>query len=138
MRIVKRKHQRSRRRQRGFMTMELVLTLPILGLILLALFEFSVLFFARGEVVAASRTGARHAALTGARTRDVESEVRRVLSPRLRQAADVQVYSGDRTGDLVSVVVRVPMGAAAPNLLWPIGINLKGRHLVSTVHMVRE
>ncbi len=35
-------------RRRGLLSMELVLTLPILGILLLGMFEFSMLFFARG------------------------------------------------------------------------------------------
>ena len=53
------------RSRRGSLTMELVLVLPILGILLLGLFEYSLLFFARGEVVDASRTGARIASVTG-------------------------------------------------------------------------
>jgi len=120
------------------MSMELALTLPILGLVLLALFEFSVLFFARGEVVESCRVGARMASLPGVTLEDVENEVRRVLSPRLRSNARVEVFQGKRSGDLVSVRVSVPMHRAAPNLLWPIGYSLKGRELVSSVQMVRE
>ena len=39
--------------------MELALTLPILMLMLLAVFEFSLLFYARGKVVEASRAATR-------------------------------------------------------------------------------
>ena len=44
-------------RRRGVLSMELVLTLPIVGVVLLALFEFTLLFYARGLVVEASRAG---------------------------------------------------------------------------------
>ena len=127
-----------RARRRGFMSMELALTLPILGLVLLALFEFSVLFFARGEVVESCRVGARIASQPGVNEYDVENEVKRVLSPRLRRYAQVDIRQGQYSGDLISVRVRVPMDRAAPNLLWPIGYSLKGRELVGAVQLVKE
>lgn len=118
--------------------MELTLTLPIFGLILLGLFEFSVLFFARGEVVEACRTAARKATCPGVSQADVEFEVQRVLSPRLRNAATVETDLGERSGDVVLVRIRVPMRQAAPNLLWPIGFDLTRRDLVAETRMVRE
>lgn len=125
-------------RRRGILSMELVLTLPIVGIVLLALFEFTLLFYSRSLVVEASRAGARRATLTGTQLADVEFEVRRVLTPQLRQGLVVQAVLGEHSGDLVAVGVEVPMGAAAPDLLWPIGIGLKGRNLYSETRMVRE
>jgi Flp pilus assembly protein TadG len=63
---VTRKTNRSSSESRprvGFLSMELVFTLPILMVVLLGLFEFSMLFFARGMVVEAARVGARKASL---------------------------------------------------------------------------
>lgn len=118
--------------------MELVLVLPIVLTLILGLFEFSLLFFARGEVVDASRSGARRAILPGATIVDIEEEVLATLSPRMRARAEVQVDPGEFTGDPVLVEVRVPMAAAAPDLLWPIGFSLQGSDLISTTRMVRE
>jgi len=118
--------------------MELVLVLPILGILLLGLFEYSLLFFARGEVVDASRTGARIASLPGATEYDVEEHVLASLSPRLRQTARVAVQTGQYSGDPVIVAVRVPMESASPDLLWPIGFSLDGRDLVSETQMLKE
>ncbi len=127
-----------RKRRRGILSMELVLTLPILGLVLIALFQFTILFYSRGLVVEASRAGARRATLNGATLADVEAEVRRVLSPQLQQNMTVQAILGEHSGDLVAVGVEVPMQNATPDLLWPIGIGLDGRNLYSETRMVRE
>ncbi len=132
---------RSKRLQRhryGVLSMELVLTLPILLLILTGLFEFTLLFFARGEVVEASRVAARKATLPGVSQRDIEDEVRKVLHPRFHQSLQVDAMLGERSGDVVAVVVTVDMGSAAPDLLWPIGYSLQGRPLLSETCMIRE
>ena len=127
-----------RQRRRGSLTMELILVLPILGVLLLGLFEYSLLFFARGEVVDASRAGARMASLPGASVEDVETQVLNSLSPRLRQTAEIGVEAGSYTGDPVAVAVKVPMSSAAPDMLWPIGFGLSGKHLLSETRMVKE
>lgn len=118
--------------------MELVLVLPILGLVLMALFEFSVLLSARGTVVRASHVAARSAALPGVRTEDVEEQARRILGPRLRRGMEVHIVRGEHTGDKVVVAVSVPMRAAAPDLLWPVGFSLTGRELYAETRMVKE
>ncbi len=79
--------------------MELVLTLPILLVLLLGLFEFTMLFYSRGLVVEASRAAARKASLPGATDEDIKAEVRRVLSPSLQAGVQIGVDLGDRSGD---------------------------------------
>ena len=124
--------------RRGVLTMELVLTLPILFTLLLGLFQFTMLFYSRSLMVEASRAGARKASQPGVTEVDVDAEVRRVLSPRLQTGMLIEVDLGERSGDVVSVSVAVPMSAASPDLLWPIGIGLDGRNLFSETRMVRE
>ncbi len=131
--IAFRKHRRS-----GVLSMELVLTLPILALLLAGLLEFTMLFFARGEVVEASRVAARKATLPGVTLEDVEDEVLKVLHPRFHHSVQVAAELGERSGDVVAVVVTVDMSAAAPDLLWPIGYSLQGRPLLSETCMIRE
>lgn len=130
--------RRAGRRRGGFYSLELALVLPILGIVLMALFEFSLLFFARGDVVEAGRAGARKASLPGTTAADVEQEVRRVLDPRLQRSLQVDAQLGTHTGDVVSVILRVPMSDAAPDLLWPVGYTLTGRYLLSEIRMIRE
>ena len=69
---------------------------------------------------------------------DVENEVRRVLVPRLQQGMLVDVNFGEWSGDAVSVSITVPMSAASPDMLWPIGFGLSGQNLFSETRMVRE
>lgn len=129
---------RDGRRRRGVLSMELVLTLPILGLLLAGLLEFTMLFFARGEIVEASRVAARKATLPGATLEDVEDEVFKVLHPRFHDSVHVDAEFGEKSGDVVAVAVTVDMNAAAPDLLWPIGYSLQGRPLLSETCMIRE
>ena len=124
--------------RRGVLSMELVLTLPILFMLLLATFEFMLLFYSRSLIVEASRVAARKATLPGTTESDIETEVRQVLVPRLQQGLQVHVDFGEWTGDVVTVSVQVPMSSASPDLLWPIGLGLTGQHLFSETRMVRE
>jgi Flp pilus assembly protein TadG len=128
----------SGRSRRGYLSLELVFVLPILSVVLMALFEFSMLFFARGSVVEASRVGARAASLHGADAKAVEAEVRKVLAQRLQPGMSVEVETGKHSGDVVAVAVRVPMGAATPDLLWPVGYSLAGRNLYCETRMIKE
>ncbi|WP_437224855.1 TadE family protein [Planctomicrobium sp. SH661] len=118
--------------------MELVFTLPILFVLLLGIFEFSFLMYARSDVVQASRAGARLAALNGVWPEDVQSEVGRALAGKYQSTYKVQSTLGKYPGDEVIVTVRVPMSAAAPNLLWPLGYNLVGRDLIAETRMLKE
>lgn len=122
----------------GFLSLELVIALPILGIVLMGLFEFSLLFFARGDVVEASRVGARVATLPGVTAEDVQAEMMRVLNPQLSEYLDIDVELGERTGDVVTATVYVPMMSAAPDLLWPIGFSLQDRYLIAETRMIKE
>lgn len=128
----------TRRTRRGMLSMELVLVLPLLMALLLGLLQFSLLFLARGNVVEASRTGARTASYSGVQQQMVEQEVRKVLPPRFQDQMEVLVQAGQRSGDVVAVLVRVPMSAATPDLLWPIGFSVNGRYLEAETRMVKE
>lgn len=120
------------------MSFELVLTLPVLGLVLFGLFEFSLLFFARGDMVEAARRGARKASLPGVTVADVEEEVAKQLPANLRNTLQISVTPGAHTGDLVSVEVWAAMHSAAPDLLWPIGLSLQDQQLYAVAHNIRE
>lgn len=125
-------------KRRGFFSLELALTLPIFGIVLFALIEFSLLFAARGEIAHACRAGARLAAAPGVTQADVEERVRTVLRPRLGRHAEVWMDPGAATGDVVRVAVIVPMNAVSPDLLWPIGFSLHSRNLVEEARMAKE
>jgi len=112
--------------------------LPILLIVLMAIFEFSLLFLARGELVDASREGARVAALPGASQESVEWVVRENVAPRFRNAVVVDVSGGAQSGEVITVAVRVPMRSASPDLLWPVGYSLKDQTLVAETRILRE
>ncbi len=114
------------------------MVLPVFGIILFGLLEFSMLFFARGELAEASRVGARKATLPNVSSADVEAEIRKVLPRRLQDSLEVQVDAGSRSGDVVTVALAVDMNAASPDLLWPIGYSLKNRKLYEVTRMIRE
>lgn len=128
----------ARQTPRGVLSMELLLTLPLLGVVVMGLLEFTLLFYARGQLAEASRAGARQASVWGATPEDVERTVAQVLPERLQQGLQVSVSGGAFSGDVVTVAVSVPMTSAAPDLLWPIGIALTGRWLRSETRMIRE
>ena len=118
--------------------MEFAFILPILGIVLLGLLEFTVLFYARGSVVEASRVGARTATLAGAQWEDVSQAVTQTLSPSLRSRARIDFQPGGQSGDVVAVAVSVPMRAASPDFLWPVGFSLVGRQLHAETRMIKE
>jgi hypothetical protein len=130
--------RKSTRSRRGVLSLELILTLPILLIVLMGLFEFTVLFYSRSLVVEATRVGARKASLPGATAESVEEEIRNILSPRLQTGIQVGVDVGLHSGDVVVVSVQTPMTSASPDLLWPIGLSLNGRNLYSETRMIRE
>lgn len=127
-----------RKSRAGFLSAELIMVLPVFGIVLFGLLEFSMLFFARGELAEASRAGARKATLPGVSSDDVEAEVRKVLSRRLQDSLQVQVDPGAKSGDVVTVALAVDMNAASPDLLWPIGYSLQNRKLYEVTRMIRE
>ena len=130
---------RKRRRNRsGMLSAELIMTLPILAIVLFGLFEFALLFTARGELSEASRVAARKASIPGVTYDAVEEEIRRVLSPRLQRTMEVSIDQGQRSGDVVTVAIACSMNSASPDLLWPIGYSLKNRKLYEVTKMIRE
>jgi len=128
----------AKRKRRGVLTIEMLMVLPIFLFILLGVFEFSILFFARASVVDACRTAARQAAMGSIDQEQMEGVVRRVLSPSLQNNLVVYFAPAARSGEVATVAVQVPMTNAAPDLLWPIGFSLQGRYLVQETSVVRE
>lgn len=128
----------SRRRGRGFVSLEVILVLPMLLLLLLGLLEFSILFSARGQVIDAAQAGARFATLHGVQAADVETEIQHTLTPNLAKYAKVETRIGQFSGEEVLVRIRVPMSAATPDLLWPIGYSIRNQELVGEARMLKE
>ncbi len=138
MRRIESKSVRARQERKGFVSLEVILVLPMFMLLLLGLCEFSLLMSARGTVVDAARAGARYATLHGVNNEDVGDEVRRSLSGPLGKYARVDSRIGEYSGDEVLVRVRVPMAAASPDLLWPVGYSIRNRELVAEARMLKE
>ena len=118
--------------------MDLALVLPILGILLLGLLEFTLLFYARSSVVEASRAGARAATRVGSDQTQIEREAGLVLFPTLRQGLQIELAGGTHSGDPVTVAVQVPMKLASPDLLWVVGYSLQGRYLYAESTMIKE
>lgn len=125
-------------RRAGWLSLELALVLPILGLVLFALFEFTLLFLARGELETAGRQGLRIASLPGTTEEDVDVVVRQTLGPRFGPRVAIVVEPGEKTGDAVAVSLVLPMSATAPDLLWPIGWTLRDRNLQAVSRGTKE
>jgi Flp pilus assembly protein TadG len=130
--------RRRNKKRSGLLSAELVMTLPILAIVLFGLFEFALLFTARGELSEATRVGARKATMPGVTYDLVEEEIRRVLSPRLQRTMEVSIDQGQRSGDVVTVAIACDMNSASPDLLWPIGYSLKNRKIYEVTKMIRE
>jgi hypothetical protein len=134
----------NRQSRSGQAALELLFTLPILLVLLLAMVEFSLLLTARQQLLCASREAAR-VACQGGDTDEVCATVRRVLGPgRLGDAAvDVRRFREDPRHptdgrDRVEVRVRVPATHAAPDLLGWVGVSLRNLELVACTVMCRE
>jgi len=133
--------------RRGAATFELLLTLPVLLLVILAGVQFSMLLSSRQQLAGASREGARLAAL-GADQHQVEALVRQFLGDtRLKDAevwltngAGEMVYSGRQvpSGEAIQVWVKLPASKAAPNLLKWIGWKDDADEVVARTVMRRE
>lgn len=126
------------RKRRGILSIELLLILPIFFVVLMAVFEFSMLFFARSSVVQASRVAARRAALGAQDLEEIEEEVRRILKPSLQPNLIVQFIPAERSGDVTTVSVQVPMANAAPDMLWGLGFSLEDQYLTEETSVIRE
>lgn len=127
-----------KRSRKGFVSLEVILVLPMLMILLLGLLEFSLLFSARGEVIDAARAGGRLATLHGVDEYLIEDEVRRTLGRPLASYARVETQIGEHSGEEIYVRVRVPMAAATPDLLWPVGYSVKGQEIIGEVRMLKE
>lgn len=129
---------RNVRRRTGFVSLEVILVLPLLLILLLGLLQFSLLFLARGQVIDAAHAGVRLAALHGVEIWEIEEEVRHSLGSKLANYALVDIFPAEHSGEEVLVEVRVPMAAATPDLLWPIGYSIRNQSLIAHSRMLKE
>ena len=133
--------------RRGVLTVEMLLTLPILLLAGLSLVQFSMLLLGSQALSAAAHSGVRQAALPGATIGSVRESVDNALDGwSFKKYTQVLIFVNDqpaskfpldqaRTGDKVSVTVRVGATKVAPNALSLVGITIAGTDLQQTFVM---
>jgi Flp pilus assembly protein TadG len=95
----------SRRGERGSVLLEMALTLPLLLLVTVAIFELGRAYQTQQIITNAAREGARLAVLPDASTANIETRVRQYLTQG--QLADVQNASVS-----VNTTATIPMGGA--------------------------
>jgi hypothetical protein len=134
-------------RRRGSLTMEMTLLFPVAMLFFLGMIEFSLLLHARQQLLAASREGARVAALGGS-IEEIRSSVRGYLGSGRLGDADIQVTTmlGDPvqdtreigSGEPVQVWVSIPAGYVVPDLLRFVGYSIRNEELIARTVMRKE
>lgn len=142
---TKRLRNGNRSTRRGVLTMELILTLPLVIVVILATVEFALLLMAEQAVQAAAAVGARTAAVPSATRSSVVNAVGRALEPwsfaRRVEPVRIQIngvpeqqyaLSMARTGDSVAVTVRVDAAAVAPDIFGCLGMSIADRKLTGT------
>ncbi len=117
--------------------------MPLVVGMIFALVEFAMLLKAQQHIETACQVACRVGTLPGCSAAELRGEVRaaacRVLArSRLGKAADVRFEPGRFTGDPVHVEIRVPMRAAAPDLLACFGLSIKRRCLTARTVMRKE
>jgi Flp pilus assembly protein TadG len=127
----------------GYLAIELLFVLPIIVIMVLAMVEFSMILVARQQLTAASREGARVAAIGGT-TADIDNAVHTYLGTGSLAAAQVvPVITDDMNNPLpsgapVQVTVQIPTAQVVPNLLAPIGFSIANDVLVAQTIMRKE
>jgi Flp pilus assembly protein TadG len=126
----------------GSLSLEFLLILPIALTITLAMVEFSLIFVARQQLSAASREGARVAAIGGS-SDDVNAAVATFLGTGiLGQATVASVLTDDQgnplpSGAPVQVVVTLPTAQAVPDMLAPFGFTV-GNDVITARTIMRK
>lgn len=133
----------SRQRYGALLCIELLFVLPIILIVLFAILEFGCLWSANLRVKAASQAACRVATLPAETPEDMMRAVRRMAaqslgSASLSRSSQIRVEAAEHSGDPVAVEIRVPMSAAAPNMLAMFGLKLEGRELIGRTVMRKE
>jgi Flp pilus assembly protein TadG len=130
----------TRSRAGAILSTELLFLLPILLVIVLAVVEFAFLLTAETRLTAATREGARVAAL-GGNSGDVLGAINLILGNNLSSQIQFEVdypNGSSNTGDPVQVVVTVPATVMVPNWLRVAGFDLSQTTLASQTTMILE
>jgi Flp pilus assembly protein TadG len=132
-----------RSRAGAALTVEFLLVLPVVVGLMFAIIEFGMLLAAAQKVKTATDVACRVGTLPAASPDQLEAAVRQaatraLVSRRLAEAHELQFEPGQYSGDPVAVEIRVPMKAAAPDLLRMFGFGLKGRWLAARTVLRKE
>ena len=135
--------RRLERRAGVIVSTELLFVLPVAIGLCLAIVEFCMLLSARQQVKTACQVACRVGTLPAADSVEQERAVRAaaeqaLVSRRLIEAHELQFTPGRFAGDPVVVEIRLPMRAAAPDMLCLVGFGLKGRCLSGRTVMRKE
>ena len=143
--VVGRRRRRLRpgRRTGAILSAELLLVMPILLALCLGVTELSLLLMGMQRVEAASSAACRVCTLPATDAVVREQAARQAATRALAKATlvssyDLQIDPGLYAGDPVTVEVRVPMTAAAPDLLKIVGFSLANRQLVARTVMRKQ
>ena len=129
--------------RRGNVAVEMLLVMPILLALILGTIEMSMMTAANEQLCAASREGARVAAL-GGDTDEVNRAVYNHLNGGSLSQADVWASLTDRdgkpipSGEPVMVRVQIPANHAVPDLLAIIGVSIGNSTLIGQTIMRKE
>ncbi len=128
---------------RGLVTVELLYVVPIVAALFFAVLQFSLLLSANNQLKLASQMACRVGSLPSSDPAVLEAAVREaarhaLLKQNLIGAHRLVFRPGRHSGDPVLVEIRVPMKAAAPDMLGFIGFSLKDRELVARTVMRKE
>ncbi|MCE9548160.1 MAG: pilus assembly protein [Planctomycetia bacterium] len=156
-----RRHHRSPRTtrraapRRGVLSVELVMTLPVLLMTIVGAVLLNQMLMSNQAVGAAAANGAREATMPGATATSVrETVLRSVQGWRFANnpidvkvtirvngvplASDPAALADAATGDDVSVTVRVAAVKAVPDMLKTFGLTIADQQLETTYHMRKE
>ena len=126
-------------RKGALLSLELLLTLPILLALCFGTIEMGMLLMGMQRVQSAADAACRAATLPSADAAAVQAAAVQTLAKNsLVQACTVDSTLGVYPGDPVTVKISVPMSAAAPNLLAIVGFSLSGRYLTAQTQMSKQ
>jgi Flp pilus assembly protein TadG len=127
----------------GSFSVELLFILPVLLALILGMVEFSLILAARQQLTAASREGARVAAV-GGNTQEVSAAVQTFLGNGALSGAQVSSVLTDKnnnplpSGANVTVTVTLPTAQVVPDMLAPFGFTLGQDVMVAQTVMRKE
>ena len=125
------------------LTAELIITMPIVVGMIFAMIEIGMILVGQQQIENAARIGCRVGTFPGDTTLAGDTcdpnitvhdvEVRAAIihalggsNTKLAQEADIDYTYGENPGDHVTVTIKVPMSAAAPDMLAFLGFSLDG------------